>query len=133
DQKVDLLAGDFEVHRDPYLFTIYARIKNPKDIDSVRESINTTIQDLKTKPTDAATLADLKSNVKYGFLMSLDTSRNVASQLAPYLALTRGMTGVNQIFETYQKVTPEDIQKAAQKYLVENGETMITLTGGSKQ
>src|SRR6201991_5226682 len=36
EQKVDVLSPDFEDHRDPYLVTILARVKNAKDVDYVR-------------------------------------------------------------------------------------------------
>lgn len=132
EQKVEFVQADYEQHRDPYLFTIYTRIKDPKDIDGVKKDIQDALEQMKTKPVDEARLNDLKSNVRYGFLMSLDTSRSTASQLAPVLALTWDISGINKTYETYQMVTPADIQRAAEKYFKPDAETVITLTGGSK-
>src|SRR6267142_1386228 len=39
EQKVDELITDFGNHPDPELFTVYARVKNAKDIDDVRGQI----------------------------------------------------------------------------------------------
>lgn len=132
EQKVEFVEADYEQHRDPYLFSIYTRIKDAKDIDSVKKDIRDTLEQMKTKPVDEARLTDLKSNVKYGFLMSLDTSRTTASQLAPILALTWDIGSINKTYETYQMVKPADIQRVAQKYFNDDAETVITLTGGSK-
>src|SRR5439155_3684306 len=44
EQKVDTLYSSFGNHPDPELFTVYARVKNPKDMDSVREEILATFR-----------------------------------------------------------------------------------------
>jgi predicted Zn-dependent peptidase len=35
---------------------------------------------------------------------------------------------LNRLFETYQKVTPEDIRDAARKYFREESRTVVTLS-----
>ena len=54
-----------------------------------------------------------------------------------YVALQRTPETLNRLYEQYAALTPEDVQKAASKYLVENGRTTVTLTaaqprGGSQ-
>jgi hypothetical protein len=41
---------------------------------------------------------------------------------------------MNLYYDRYAKLTPEDIQRAAKKYLIEQGRTVVTLTsaGGAK-
>jgi zinc protease len=129
EQKLDLLAPDYEPHRDPYLFNIYARLKKQEDLAAVEQAISQTITDIQNKPPDPKQLADLKSNLKYGFLMGLDTSRNTATVLSPILAHTRGIPAVEQTFQTYETVTAEDIQKVAKKYLQNQKQTVVTLVG----
>jgi hypothetical protein len=36
---------------------------------------------------------------------------------------------MNRLYDVYARLTPEDVQQAASKYLVENGRTIVTLTG----
>ena len=36
---------------------------------------------------------------------------------------------MNALYDQYAKLTPEDVQQAAAKYLVEKGRTIVTLTG----
>jgi zinc protease len=130
DQKVDLLQADYSPHVDHNLFTVYARLKKQEDLATVQEAISSTIEDLKSHPADPQKLTDIKSNLKYTFLMSLDTSKNTAARLIRYLELTRNIEGIDQLFQTYSSITPEDIQQAAQKYLRKEQRTVITLTGG---
>lgn len=132
EQKVDILAGDSDIHVDPFLFQIYTRVKKPEDVESVQKDLEATIESLKTTPIDEKTLAALKSNLKYGFLMSLDSSKSTASQLARILAYTWNIENINKMYATFQSVKPADIQRVAQTYFKDSGKTVITLTGGTK-
>ena len=129
-QKVDVLAAEFPPHRDPNLFVIYSRLKKQEDLKSVEDAIVVTLEGMKKTPVEAQKLADLKSNLKYSFLMGLDTSKNVGFRLGQFVELTRNIEGVNQMIESYQAVTAEDVQKAAQKYFTPEKKTTVTLTGG---
>jgi len=130
EQKVDMVTADFTPHRDPNLFIIYARLKKQEDLKSVEDAILATLEDIKKNPVEAQKLADLKSNFKYSFLMGLDTSKNVGFNLGQFVELTRDIQGVDQMIESYQAVTAEDVQKAAQKYFMTEKKTTVTLTGG---
>ncbi len=130
EQKADLITADFTPHRDPNLFIVYARLKKAEDLKSVEDAINTTLEGMKKNPVEAQKLADLKSNLKYSFLMGLDTSKNVGFRLGQFVELTRNIQGVDQMIESYQAVTAEDVQKAAQKYFTPEKKTTVTLTGG---
>lgn len=129
EQKLDVLIGDYETHRDPYLFNVYARLKKPEDLPSVEQAISETIADAQKTLADPKRLADLKSNLKYSFLMGMDTSRNTAAVLSPILAQTRGIPAIEQTYQAYESITAEEIQKAAQKYLQTQKRTVITLAG----
>jgi zinc protease len=129
DQNADVLEAEYEPHVDEYLYTVYARVKKENDLQTVEQAITSTIADSQNNLPDPKRLADLKSNLKYSFLMSLDSSRNTASRLARYIANTHGIAGIEQLFATYDSITPEEIQKAAQKYLRTTNRTVITLVG----
>jgi predicted Zn-dependent peptidase len=45
------------------------------------------------------------------------------------VALRRTPETLNKLFEQYASLTPEDVRKAAAKYLTENARTVVTLTG----
>ncbi|HTP30695.1 MAG TPA: hypothetical protein VMJ75_00885, partial [Candidatus Acidoferrales bacterium] len=56
-------------------------------------------------------------------------SDTIAAILSYYVALRRTPETLNALFEQYQRLTPEDVQQAARKYLVEKASTTVTLTG----
>lgn len=132
EQTVDVLQPSVEPHRDPYLFGVYVRLKDEKDLQKVETSISEALEKFKSGPPDPKRLDDLKSNLKYGFLMALDTSRNTASNLTQYLALTQDIKGIDKTYQTFDSITPEEIQQAAAKYLSTEKRTIVTLAGGKQ-
>ena len=134
EQKVDALRPSPPTHIDPELFTVLARVKSPTDMDAVERQIITTAQDFAAKPVDAQKLEALKEHLRYEFALGLDNSEAIAQTVAEYVALRRTPETANRYYEMYAKLTPQDIQRVAQKYLVEHNRTTVTLTttGGSK-
>ncbi|HEU4403392.1 MAG TPA: pitrilysin family protein [Candidatus Polarisedimenticolia bacterium] len=128
EQEVDLLTGGSADHRDPYLFDIIARVRKPGRVAYVEGAIGAALDDLKTKPVDAARLEQVKSHMKYGYAMGLDTADAVAASLAHYLNLTGNPEAVNQVYALYDRVTPEEVRSVARKYFVASGRTVVTLT-----
>ena len=133
EQKVDALFVDFGDHPDPYLFTVCARIKDPKDVDYVKNEIIKTFDSFKASPVAKAKLDAVKSNAKYSFALSMDNSQAIAENIAPYVALRRTPETLNKLFVVYNSITPEDIQQMAKKYFVENHRTVVTLSHKEKQ
>ena len=133
EQKVDTLFADFEDHRDPYLLTVAARVKDPKDTEYVKAEIIKAFDSFKTTVVAADKLNAVKSNLKYGFALSLDNSEAIASNLAPYISLKRTPETLNKLYDLYAAITPEDIQQMARKYFVETKRTTVVLAHKEKQ
>lgn len=133
EQKVDTLFADFEDHRDPYLLTVVARVKDPKDIEYVKAEVIKAFESYKTTPVAKAKLDAVKSNLKYGFALSLDNSEAIAANLAPYISLRRTPETLNKLYDLYGSITPQDIQQMAKKYFVENKRTTAVLAYKEKQ
>src|SRR6266851_958481 len=119
EQKVDMLGADFEDHRDPYLLTVVARVKDPKDTEYVKGEIIKAFDWFRTTALAADKLNAVKSNLKYGFALSLDNSEAIAANLAPYISLKRTPETLNKLYDLYAAITPQDIQQMARKYFVE--------------
>lgn len=132
EQKIDTLFADFEDHRDPYLLTVVARVKDPKDVDYVKSEIIKAFESYKTAMVATDKLNAVKSNLKYGFALSLDNSEAIAANLAPYIALKRTPETLNKVYDLYASVTPQDIQAMAKKYFVENKRTTVVLMNKEK-
>jgi len=131
EQNVEFISADLGTNRDPGLFEIFARVKDPADVDAVRAEIDATIGRYQASPPDAERLADLKSRLKYGFLMRLDTPDRVASALARLVAITGGVEAVEQLYATYETIEPADVQAAARALLVPARRTVGVLRGAN--
>ena len=134
EQKVDTLRASPPDHVDPELFTVMSRVKNGADLDNVQRQIAATAQDFASKPVDPQKLEALKEHLRYEFALGLDNSESIAETVAQFVALRRTPETANRYYEMYSKLTPQDIQKVAQKYLVDRNRTTVTLTsaGGAK-
>jgi zinc protease len=130
EQKADSVYGSMPNRVDPALFTISARVKKQADTDYVRDQILATVKQFQEKAVDAAKLDAVKKHLRYELALSLDSSDAIAAILASYVALRRTPETLNKYFEEFAALTPEDVQAAASKYLVENGRTLVTLTPG---
>lgn len=129
EQKIQSLEPEFGKNRDPFLWLIWAEIKDEKDINYVKDEIYRTITSFQNNPVDAGKLDALKKRMKYEFLMNLDTPDRVAGGLARFVAITGGIDAVNQYFAAVEKITPADIQNAAKIYFIPEKRTVITLLG----
>lgn len=134
EQKVDDFQSDFGNHPDPELFTIYARVKDARDVDYVRDQILQTFEKFAAQPIDQAKLDATRSRMRYSFALRMNSSPAVASALAAYIGLRRTPETINKLFALYQKITPQDIQKTARQYFTANNRTIVTLAvkGGAK-
>ena len=133
EQKVDVLEGDNSDHVDPYLFVVWARVKKEQDMDSVRDDVLATLAGFRKSPVSSERLEQVKSHLRYRFALSMDNSESIASMLARYVALRRTPETINRVFDLYAQVTPEDVQRVANKYFAESGRTIVTLKGGKAQ
>jgi zinc protease len=129
EQKADSVFGNAPDNVDPGLFQITARVKKVADMDTVRDEILNTVQQFQQKPVDAAKLDTVRKRLRYQLALSMDNSDTIAAILSQYVALRRTPATINALYDQYGKLTPEDIQQAAAKYLVEKSRTIVTLTG----
>ncbi len=127
EQKVDMLAVDFEDHIDPELFSIYIRVKDPSDLTYVEEQVAATINKFSNELIPTQKLNDTRSRMRYGTALGLDSSNAIGGFLAPYIALAGTPDTVNKVFSVYLGITPEDIRNMARKYLVPQGKVVVTL------
>ena len=127
EQKVDQFFPDFGDQIDPELFAVYARVKDPKDVDYVREQILATFKRFTTEQVDQAKLDATRSRLRYGFAMAMNSSEAIARALAPFIALRRTPETLNKLFALAEGITPQDIRATASKYFKDQNRTVVTL------
>jgi len=137
EQKVDAFDVSIANRADPELFTIFARVKDAKDIDYVRDQILATFKRYTTESVPQTKLDATRSRLRYGFALAMDSSEGIASALAEFIALRRTPETLNKLFALYDQVTPADMRAAASRYFIDNNRSIVTLAasnsnGGAK-
>ena len=127
EQVAEFVDGDADWNRDPGLLNVMARVKDPAKVDYVIGVIDATIEEYRRNAPDAARVEALKSRLKYGFVMNLDTPDAVASRLARPIALTGGLAALEAQYAAYASITPADVQAAAAEYFVPERRTVGVL------
>jgi zinc protease len=126
-QWVEFLQGGEEDSRDPALFTIWARVKDIKNMVTVKNEIYSALEEIKYNPVSQEKLLMIKSFLKYSFAMSLDNADAVASTISHYVQLTGDPESVNKVYALYDKVTPDDIMNVAKNYFIKENRTVVNL------
>jgi zinc protease len=134
EQKTDVLRAGFSNHVDPELFTVTARVKKQSDVASVQQQILDTLVGFAGTPVDAAKLDTVKHRLRYQVALGLDNSEAVAELAARYVGLRKTPESMNREYDNYDRLTPDDLQRAAKKFFTEKNRTIVTLSseGGSK-
>ena len=127
EQKAVWIEGGADNHIDPELFTVYAQVKDEKDLKYVEDEIVKTFKRYAKELIPQKQLNDTRSRMRYGFSMGMDSNDAIAGTLARFVALRRSPDTIDKIFALYDSITPEDIRFYAEKYFNDNSQTVVTL------
>jgi len=127
ERKAQSLNNGFSLQRDPALLSASATVINAADLPYVEGAILETARRLQNEPVDPKLLADTKSNMKYGFLMGLETAQNTAFSVIPVVVNTGGIEAVDDYYRTLDAVTADDVREAARRFLVDRSLTVVTM------
>jgi len=133
EQKVDILGPDFSNQMDPELFVTLARVKDPKDIDYVRDQILATFKRYTTELIPDAKLSATRSRMRYSFAMAMDSSDAIASTLAPFISLRRSPETIDKLAALMETITAQDVRDTAAKYFRDESRTIVTLATKAKE
>jgi zinc protease len=127
ERRAGSLGASFGLLRDPYLVGVTASVTSPADVAGVRDEVLATAARFREDLVDERALADAKSNMKYGFLMSLETPQNIAFALINPVVMTGGIEAIETYYRTLDSITAEDVRRAAQQVLVDTRRTTLTM------
>jgi zinc protease len=133
EQKVVAIEAEAESKRDPGLFTILARVRQANDLASVRARIKRALDEAVKKPVDPARLAEIKSHLRHEFAVSLQSAEDVAEAVGAAVATTGRPESINTLYDAYDRLTPADLQRVAQRYFQPSNETALTLQTENKK
>ena len=132
EQKARFIGGGASDSRDPNLITIQSSLYKKEDMQYVKDEIVKAINNVKENGVDKNILNETKSNLKYSFAMRIDNPDDIANSLAHYIYLTGDPESLNRLYVLYDKVTVADIKAVANKFFVDSGLTISTISPDEK-
>lgn len=126
-QLVQRLFPNPSTDRDPSLFSIIAVANDVEKLDEVKAAIEQAIEKTKTELMEPERVAQIAANLRNGFLLRLETPSAVAGELAQIAAITGGITAIDEMYTTLNKVTPQTVQAAAKQLFDNRRRTVATL------
>ena len=118
--------------KDAGLRHVFIKVNEEKDLATVRDAINRTYAQARTELVSTEKLDNLKSNLKYSFVNSLDSSESIASTLASYMHFDRDPETINYLYNSFDNISAEDIKHVANKYFIDDNRTTVTLSALDK-
>lgn len=116
---------------DAGVFLFLAVCNNGVKAETVESEIWNIIRDLQNTPVENAELDKVKINTKSDFIYSLESSTSVADLFGSYLA--RGdIAPLMQYESAIEALSPNEIQKVASQYLINEKSTTLILRKGQK-
>jgi zinc protease len=126
-QLVEQVGSIYGEHRDPYLFPIVAMLKDEKNRAEVDAAFDREVKALASGKVDKKRVADIRSNIRYSFLMGLETANDIGGALAYTGAVFGAPDALDRYYRRFDEVQPQHLVDFAKKYLLEKNRTVLTL------
>jgi zinc protease len=130
-QLVEELEPDYQVHRDPYLFGIYAVLKDESKRAEVDAAILAAIKELSAAPPDPKRVQAIQDHLRYSLILHLETPDAIAEALARNAGILGAPDALDQLTQKIAAVKPADLSAYAKKYLKDEGRTTLVFEAPS--
>ena len=107
--------------------------RTPRTSTRSQKAILDEIAKLAAGTVDAQRLDAVRSNLKYGAILRLDTADRVAVTLATTTAQTGDLESINKLYARIDKLKPAELSAFAKKWLTDANRTTVTLTTGGEK
>ena len=115
-------------NRDPGLFTVGIRLTDAAHADKVVAAVEAALLAARTQVVADATLAEVKSRVKYGFTAGMDSAASIAGILARYVHYERDLQTLNRAFQAFDRVTPAEVHAVANAVFFDANRTVVSIS-----
>jgi zinc protease len=119
-------AGHSLLSKDPGLFFIGADVLPDKSVADVEKAINEEIELLQREPVGERELQKAKNQLEAGFIFHQDSLFSQAMRLARY-EMVLGWRAIDGYLPAIRKVSAEDVQRVAKRYLTPDNRTVALL------
>jgi len=117
-------GGDYDgLSKDPHLFYLYASIAPGKKVEDVESALYEEIERLKKEPVTDRELEKAKNQIEASFIMSQDSIFYQGMLLGEY-EIMGDWRLKDRYLDGIKKVTKDDIQRVARRYLTEDNRTV---------
>ncbi|MDO8785922.1 MAG: pitrilysin family protein [Syntrophales bacterium] len=103
--------------RYPNIFMIFAAPRHPHTNAELEKSIYAEIEKLKKEPVSEKEIKKIKIQLKADLIRGLDSNSELASTLSYYESIAGDFRYMTEHINVIEKIKPEDIMAAANKYL----------------
>ena len=130
DRKIalDVGAGYTLLQADPDLFSCYAIVKPGQGVEEVEQALYREIALLQNQPPTERELQRAKNQVEASYIFGQDSNFRQAMLLGQAESVGAGWRQVDRFLERLRKVTAQDVQRVAGRYLVDDRRTVGILT-----
>lgn len=126
DQKKAFQAGAFPfTSEDPGLYIVFGIANMGVNVEDLEEAMDAEIEKMKTELISEKEFQKIRNQVESQFVQQNSSMVGIAEQLANYHVYFGDANYINTEIDRYMKVTREDIQRVAKKYL--NKENRVVL------
>jgi predicted Zn-dependent peptidase len=131
--EAEQVSASTDDHRGPDELTVSAVLTEKANVRAVEADIDTALARLRTTPPTEAELERAKQRVRTGMLFGIQTNLDRAIALGEFEALYGDASLLPQELERYLAVRPEDVRRAAARYLVPAHRSLVEVVPGGKE
>lgn len=110
------------MYTDPFLFYTAATAAHGKKIEDVEKAVLEVGENMKKTPPSEREVRKAKNQIEASFIMEQDSIYMQARTIATF-EMIGGWRMIDKYLEGIRKVTPEDVRRVAEKYLVDDKKT----------
>jgi zinc protease len=124
---LDLSSWAENFNRDPGLFVFSAELRDRAPFEDVMRDVQLAIDLLGRGEVDPARVDAVRSHLRYGLTMQVETPDDAADVMGQFMAVSGTPDGLREYLEALASVTKEDVQRVAALYLNDERRFVITL------
>jgi len=136
DKKIALGAASYSTYpggKYPSLFLFFVVPNAGHSVEENEKVVYSIIDRVKKEKTDAESLQRVKTKLRAALIAKLDSNSGLAAELCAYQAQFGDWRKLFTQLDEFNKVTADDVQRVANKYLTENTRTVAYTYAPAKE